>query len=300
MSDVTPPMRFERVFVEITTICNLNCAFCPGTTRPAARMAPDFFHHVLSQVRPLTDQISLHVLGEPLTHPELPRLLGLCAQTGLRANVTTNGTLIDTAAGRALLGPMVRQVNFSLQALPRGAHFDAKALDEILAFVRLALDQRPDLYINLRLWNQDSQRYQETEHTKRLLDRVAATLGMAVTPPPPGRKSRRLAGRLYLHLDTLFDWPGTAPVRRVGFCHALSSQCAILADGTVCPCCLDAEGRLALGNIRHDDLMDILNGARARAMRDGFQHGRLVESLCQTCGYCRRFATRRAPGATPG
>ena len=285
--------RFERVFVEITTICNLRCPFCAGTSRPATRMEPEFFGRVLAQVRPLTDQISLHVLGEPLTHPDFPILLDLCAQAGLAVNVTTNGTLIDTMAGQALLGPMVRQVNFSMQALTHDNDIDTRAVDAVLAFVRAALDQRPDLYLNLRLWNLDNLHTPEADRNARLLDRITAGLDMEITPPPPGRKSRRITGRLYLHQDTLFDWPGTSPPRQTGFCHALSTHCAILADGTVCPCCLDADGRLALGNLRQDALADILDRPRAQAMRAGFQRGRLVEALCRTCGYCRRFSGPR-------
>lgn len=285
--------RLERVFVEITTTCNLRCAFCAGTTRPATRMEPDFFRRVLAQVRPLTNQVSLHVLGEPLTHPDFPILLDLCAQAGLAVNVTTNGTLIDTRAGQALLGPMVRQVNFSLQALTRGNDIDTRALDAILAFVRTALNQRPDLYLNLRLWNLDSLHAPEADRNARLLERIAATLGAEINPPPPGRKSRRITGRLYLHQDTLFAWPGASPPRQTGFCHALSTHCAVLADGTVCPCCLDADGRLALGDLRQADLADILDSPRAQAMRAGFRRGRLVETLCQTCGYCRRFSGSR-------
>lgn len=293
MRDAAPNAVFERVFVEITTTCNLRCPFCAGTSRPSSRMTPDFFRHVLDQVRLVTSQISPHVLGEPLTHPDFPELLDLCAQAGLSVNLTTNGTLIHTTAGRAVLGSMVRQVNFSLQALLQGQEINMSALDAILDFVRSAIDIRPELYINLRLWNLSSLHDPEAPHDTILLSRIANALGTEVSPPPPGRKSRRLTGRVYLHQDTRFGWPGTSAPRTTGYCHALSSHCAVLVDGTICPCCLDAEGILGLGNLHQDDLAEILNNPRARAMREGFKKGQLVESLCQACDYCRRFSKLR-------
>jgi hypothetical protein len=55
------------------------------------------------------------------------------------------------------------------------------------------------------------------------------------------------------------------------------------------PCCLDAQGWLALGNIGHQALGDILQGARAKAIYEGFSKRTVVEELCRKCGYRTRF-----------
>ncbi len=44
----------------------------------------------------------------------------------------------------------------------------------------------------------------------------------------------------------------------------------MLCDGTVVPCCLDSEGRLALGNLHRQELAEILASPRATAMAAGF------------------------------
>lgn len=298
---------FDRVYVEITNRCNLRCAFCAGTNRPPASMDPDFFAAVLAQVRPLTGQVCLHVLGEPLLHPELPRILEHCAAAGLLVNLTTNGTLLPGLESVLLGAGALRQINFSLQALMRGDDLDQHALDAVLAFARRLATDRPGLYVNFRLWTLDSLADPGSgADATRILERLARALDIAPPVPPPGRKSLRLRGRLYLHQDTAFAWPGdlTTPELEQGFCHALSTHCAILADGTVCPCCLDADGGLALGSLREASLTDILAAARATAMRQGFAAGRLVETLCRHCTYCRRFtkhasARRPAPRRNP-
>ena len=73
------------------------------------------------------------------------------------------------------------------------------------------------------------------------------------------------------------------------FCHGLSDQFAILCDGTVTPCCLDAEGDIALGNIFESDIRTILTSDRAIAIKQGFSKKTAVEDLCRRCGYARRF-----------
>lgn len=288
--------RFQRVYVEITNICNLRCHFCAPPIRPAATMEPDFFAAVLQEVRPFTDEICLHVLGEPLTHPQFPLLLEICAKANLRINLTTNATLLSRHRKSILESPALRQVNFSLHALVREKNPDTDTLANVLNFCRASLSQRPDLYVNLRLWNLSSLTAAQ-EHAGWILKQIAAQLSVGTVQVPTGRKSRCLLGRIYLHQDTRFSWPGTTALkkREHGYCHALSTHCAILTDGTVSPCCLDAGGQLALGNIRDTALHKILSGPRATAMYKGFGQGKLVEQLCQTCDFCRRFKKVRRP-----
>ena len=70
----------------------------------------------------------------------------------------------------------------------------------------------------------------------------------------------------------------------------LRDQVGVLWDGTVVPCCLDAEGNIPLGNLFAEELDAILASPRANAIYDGFSQGRAVEALCQRCGYARRFS----------
>jgi radical SAM protein with 4Fe4S-binding SPASM domain len=79
-----------------------------------------------------------------------------------------------------------------------------------------------------------------------------------------------------------------------GTCLGLRKQCAILADGTVTPCCLDGNGELALGSAKVTMLADILSGPRATAIRQGFERGVVVEDLCRRCTYRLRFTPDEA------
>ena len=290
-----PALRFQRIYVEITNICNLRCDFCAGTTRPPASMDPAFFEQVIRQIAPLTDQVCLHVLGEPTLHPHFGTIMELCADAGIQVNLTTNATLLPEKSDLLLQNRALRQINFSMQSLRRTDGLDHGTLESILEFSRQALSLRPELYINFRLWTLDSLHAPaRSDFNSAARAGIASGLGCEIPPLPPGRKSARLAGRAYLHLDTVFDWPGDPGTqeRERGFCHALSTHCAILADGTVCPCCLDAEGRLALGNLHESSLADILASPRARAMRQGFARGELTADVCRHCTYCRRFKSR--------
>jgi len=318
MPKAATPKRFRSIYIEITNQCNRACAFCPGTERQPARMDMELFRLAVDQAAPLAEQIYPHVLGEPLTHPEFASFVAYCAEKGVPMAVTTNGTRITGPAGEALLNPIVTQVNFSLHGLDPTIEGDRRIFGSILDFIVRALVSRPELYLNLRLWNlnkRDDPVARETNAYFLTRTEERFSLAPGCSGAPNTRKSRRLTGRLYLHSDTLFEWPGEGPstigsetsnclqadtneqaptgeANSRGTCRALDTHCAILADGTVVPCCLDRNGGLNLGSIREQSLADILDSPRARGMKDGFSRGELLERQCRHCGYRQRFDKR--------
>ena len=73
------------------------------------------------------------------------------------------------------------------------------------------------------------------------------------------------------------------------FCHGMGDHFGILSDGTVIPCCLDADGVISLGNVYETPLSEIISSERAVKIREGFRCKRAVEELCKRCPYARRF-----------
>ena len=63
----------------------------------------------------------------------------------------------------------------------------------------------------------------------------------------------------------------------------------VLCDGQVVACCLDNDGKLALGNIFDTPIEEILASKRAVNIRDGFQHNIAVEDFCKTCSFTNKF-----------
>jgi hypothetical protein len=87
-----------------------------------------------------------------------------------------------------------------------------------------------------------------------------------------GSRGARIRHKLHLEYGDRFDWPDME-AENMGsrvFCYGLRDQLGILWDGTVVPCCLDHEGDIALGNLFTQDMDEILNSPRAKAIYDGF------------------------------
>lgn len=286
--------RFRKIYVEIGNVCNLQCSFCPEVERRNARLEEEEFRRILEQVKPLAECATFHVMGEPMAHPSFARFVHVAGEVGIPVEITTNGTLLRGEKLEALLHPVVRQVNFSLQSFVD--NFPERPFEDylapIFAFCRRAFAERPDLYVNLRLWNLEKGAKTDGVNEK-ILSQIEQEFGIAVNRNVDARlrKSKRLLHRLYLHYDTRFRWPSAADpeLRTSGTCHGTRSHIAIHADGTVVPCCLDKEAGIPLGQLRSSSLAAIVAGARTERMRQGFERGELVESLCRRCEYATRF-----------
>jgi radical SAM protein with 4Fe4S-binding SPASM domain len=299
--------KFKKIYIEITNRCNLSCSFCHKSKRPGDVMSPGAFAGIVSRIRDYTGHLSLHVLGEPMLHPELDQLLDICHRQGLRVNLTTNGTLLARKGAMLLASPALRQINISLHSYAerQADSLTNDYMDGIFAFLGEAI-AKTGLFINLRLWNMPRPaEVSSSTPNDRILAQLEAffpAAGKIAALPSTGR-GITLAPRVFLSRSHPFTWPH-APgpdYGSQGFCLGLRDHVAILVDGTVAPCCLDAEADINLGNIHHQTLGEILATPRATAIHQGFSQRRVVEPLCRRCSYRQSFACKAKGGAAqPG
>lgn len=276
-------MRFRKVYLEISNICNLSCRFCPGTKRTKKAITEEELTVLLPKIRPYTDYLYFHLMGEPLLHPKLEKFLEMAGEQGFKVILTTNGTLLKKQQEMLLGSPALHKINISLHA------FEANDLsvpfEEYLAdcfsFGQASAGKKLVVY---RLWNNGGEDVQNAE----ILETMHHDF------PDPWVKERlgtRIADRTYLEYGDKFDWPdlSAAEGSEKVFCYGLRDQLGILCDGTVVPCCLDHDGDLALGNLLTQDMEEILTSPRAKAIYEGFSNREAAEELCRKCGYARRF-----------
>ena len=275
--------RFNKIYLEISNLCNLRCSFCPGTRRQPRAMTAEEFSFLLPRLRPWTDYLYFHLMGEPLLHPELETFLQLAGEAGFKVILTTNGTLLPRQQEMLLAAPGLHKVNISLHAFEANdlAVPFSEYLRGCLAFGQAAQGKK---LVSFRLWNQGGQDERNDEILREMKDFFP---GEWVAE----RKGIRIGQRVYLEHGDKFDWPdlGAADGGDRVFCYGLRDQLGVLCDGTVVPCCLDHEGDIALGDLFRQELSEILDSPRAKAIYDGFSRSRAAEELCRKCGYARRF-----------
>ncbi len=278
----------NKAYLEITNICNLSCSFCHKTKRKQRMISEDEFDVLSDKLKGRVKYLYFHLMGEPTVHPKLPNFIRTAKNKGFLPIITTNGTLLGKKRDEILSVPL-HKISVSLHAPSANKAFSSPTyLDDCISFAKVAAER--NVYIAFRLWNIGSE---EEKENGAILEKLQSEF--------PGewadartKNVKKIAERIYIEFAERFDWPDIkleeCSIETDMFCYGLRDQIGILCDGTVVPCCLDADGEVALGNLFDESFDRIIASPRAKAIYDGFSRRRAVEPLCRKCGYAKRFS----------
>lgn len=286
--------RFNKIYLEITNICNLKCSFCPEGKRKKEFIKLESFEYIVNQIKDYTNLIALHVKGEPLMHPELENILKICYESGLKVNITTNATLLEKNLNILLNSPAIRQINMSLHSVNKNENNDIynveNYINSILKVTR-DLTSKTNIIISYRLWNLEN--LEENDENFKILSKIGNYFGKNNLPEiAKQNKFVELENNVFLNQDIEFTWPNLEGqiISESGKCWGLRNQVAILVNGDVVPCCLDQNGDIKLGNIFEEDFENIINSDFSQAFIKSFEENKIMHNLCKRCGFRTRFA----------
>ena len=247
-------VKFKRIYIEITNVCNLNCSFCSKSSKSNREMTPEEFKEVLSKINNYTDYIYLHVKGE-------------C--------ITTNGVFLKDKLPILKKYDNIYQINISLHSENNKKNY----LEDIISSVN---ELSP--YISYRFWTLDNNKMDnKTKEYIKILKKVYNKEEIY--------DGIKLKDKVYLSLDNKFTWPSINNnyYNERGTCLGAKTQLAILSDGTVSICCLDSEGVSNLGNIYLSTMEDILASDKYQNILKGFNDNKVYLDICKHCSYKERF-----------
>ena len=285
--------KFQKIYVEITNVCNLKCSFCPDSKRIKEFITVNKFEYLIKEICNFTNLITLHVKGEPLMHPHLKELLDICEQYNIKVNITTNGTLLRKNLEILSSSSSIRQINISLHSISKNENNNfynfENYLDDVFFSTKYLLDNT-NIIISYRLWNLKDLKL--NEENKLILNKLENFFNVTnLFDRAKNEPFVKLSNNAFLNQDIEFTWPdiNVPIISNNGTCQGLRKQVAILVDGTVVPCCLDDNGIIKLGNIYEDSFINIINSPLSKSIVRGFQENKLIMDLCKKCGYRTRF-----------
>ncbi len=254
-------------------------------------MTPEEFESIIKQIKPHSSFVYLHVKGEPLLHKDLEKILEIASKYEIQINITTNATLLIQKQDVILNSEALRQVNLSLHAFTKDSKIDHdEYIKNALSFAKKANER--GVYTVFRLWNLN----QDDEMTKLGLDVMeqiekSYNLENPLSDSMGGHKSIKIDSHTYVGWEREFKWPSldSEYISDTGFCYGLRHQIAILVDGTVVPCCLDANGEAELGNIFNQEFNEIIQTKLAKSIKHGFAEKKVIHELCQRCQFRTKF-----------
>jgi radical SAM protein with 4Fe4S-binding SPASM domain len=281
---------FKKIYIEITNVCNLNCKFCPETNRKKQSMSVKDFEEIIKKIYKYTNLVCLHVKGEPLLHNKLDRIFQILEKYNLKANITTNGTLIKEKLEIIKEYKAVRQINFSIHSITQNEIKNKEYLQNIFE----SAEKLENIIISYRLWN--LQNIKENNVNKNIIEAIEKFYNIENLKMQLIEKDFiKLKENIFINQDEEFTWPdiNKKTIIKSGRCLALKEHIAILVDGTVVACCLDNNGDIPLGNILDESLENILKKPKSIVIKKNFENRIITCKLCETCGFLQRLENKR-------
>ena len=112
-----PYPELDHIQLEVSTLCNALCAYCPRTTAGHSwnniHMTPATLRPLLRHL-PSVPYVHLQGWGEPLLNPQFFDLIEMVKAHGCRCGTTTNGILLNESNAEKIIHSGIDLVAFSL------------------------------------------------------------------------------------------------------------------------------------------------------------------------------------------
>ncbi len=271
----------------------------------------------------ICEKITFHVMGEPTLHLDFFDILLHTLDRKVRVGLTTNGSGLGGEVGRRLIKYNLHQIDVSLQTpdaesfklrKSRSLSFDSY-IRGILRFFQAYRAKWPETIFKFRFLN--------TMFRKREMERKVGRLKVISSAEElrttfqywsgyiydilgVGRQEREMAAKrieslvpykwnvvevypgLFFETYVLEDWGNAFSDRKIinawgGYCFGMRDHFSVLYNGDVTLCCVDFDGKTAVGNLNNASLEEVLSSKVVGRIVSGFKRFRLVHPYCKRC-----------------
>jgi len=266
----------DRVNIELTNYCNLNCRWCAGSgEREKGFMDFKTFKTIVDQIlspNVIVHEIHLYNVGESLLHPDFCKFIEFLGKLKNKPKVVlvTNVTLLsDLIIDCIIKSNGIDVIQFSVDGgtketfewLRRGAKWD-DTINKINRFLEKNDKSRKTGLITIDMGASFSEEFQQ----------IIKRIDFFDFRPP-------------------HDWTGQEEMKERNFkrsfnphpCWHIQNNLVILWNGDVTLCCADLHGRGVFGNIHEKNIEDLWKGERLNIFRKQVSNRKKEIDLCREC-----------------
>ena len=310
--------KIYDIYLELTNICNFNCKFCPygQMKRKKGIMEKNFAFDIIEQIKEydISKRIALFLMGEPFLVKYIFEVIEKIHQSGLQGIIHTNASLFNDDLIEKILDSDLYELDISLQTFGSKAFYEKtdekydykEYMKNILRFIKRHYEKKSKINVKIHFFASSIYQYFIGAELKKFIKGDFKEVYLFfenwirnnVIDDRMQIKDFELSK--YKEYDILL-LPNIHLVSRkvttfggnignkkkykavFGSCNALVNQIGILWNGIVVPCCNDYDGKIVLGDLHKDKLIDIINSEIAIKLYDGFKKGIVWHPVCKQC-----------------
>lgn len=299
LADVIPLPSPMTVVIEVASVCNLRCHFCPTGDPKLSRSTGKFrglmdlglFQRVISDIDAFPAPVKtlhLHKDGEPLAHPDFCEMVAIAKRSKniRRVETTTNGVLLNPVLNRKIVESGLDRIKISVYGLTKDGF---KKNTQIGVDFERYVENIADLYNNkksleiyIKILEEGLTSDEKTEFLARFGNIADSVFFEHCVDTWPDFSLEGKSGVSQSPIGILGQT--IRPYKKV--CPQPFYNLTVCADGKVTACCADWEVKLVVGDAGITSLGEIWNGNLFDEVRLMMLRGeRRSHPMCGNCGY---------------
>jgi len=174
--------------IGITNVCNLECTFCARTVllnedkfRGPAHMDFELFKKIIDEAVEIgTFSINLNLLNEPLTNPELVKMIKYAKARGIvDVHFHSHGGLLTEKKSIELLDSGLDKLLISIDTPNKEKYEKDKFENQFYEMLRLHKENVNELYVKIKKKRNDGQIVEESVYGRRVFEYFTLELSIS-------------------------------------------------------------------------------------------------------------------------
>lgn len=307
LEDVIPLATPFSAHIDVSSVCNFKCSFCFQADATGMRQANlkrgmmpmPLFQKIVDDLARFDDKVKKVKIGnhgEPTLHPELPEMIRYVRASNIANTVElfTNGSKLEPELNEKMVAAGLQQINISLEGLTReryrevaGVSMDMEQLVENVSHL-YAIRKQCRIYI--KIVDRTSTLSQDKNESYVMTEKDRHSFFATYSP---------ICDEIFVE-NVVPQWARTQfeKQNKVGnegmygqkikqykkICPFIFMYTHFNWDGTTSPCTLDWPRKVVIGNVYHESVKEIWNGARLRQLQQAMLSGeRHRIDFCNDC-----------------
>lgn len=295
------PQRFRfyhhtfSIAIEPTNNCQLRCKECPtgmGTsTRPKGFLQFEDFQKAIDQCADYLLNLTFYFQGEPFLHKDACRCIAYAKEKKIFVNTSTNGQNIDEDLARQIVTSGLHRLVISLDGKDQNSYEQYRqngSIDKVFLSIRnVAAAKRkarspfPQLVVQCLLLRSTENDIAQIIHLAKQAGADKVVFKTAQFYDLENRNEllpiNNANSRYQRNQDGKYECKTSPKIHRN--CWRAWTSVVITWDMNVLPCCFDKDGLYCFGNLKQNNLWDILHGEKYLS----FQHASKNMPMCHNC-----------------
>lgn len=279
-----------KLWIETTNVCNLRCRLCPNKDIPKEQkgfMDWELYKNIIDQSYNYLHEIYLFHRGESLLHPRIIDMIKYANSKNIKTVLHTNATVLNENLSTELIDAKLDFISFSFDGYDKGMYESnripakyEKTLSKIIELLKLKKEMKTDIpYTRIQVMEYTNG--YDKEKLKKQKELFLKNFEGLPVNEWVVRIPHNWGGSISL-LENVDE------LKKIGFkyvpCPFLWYSLTIFYDGKVVPCPQDWFGKISIGDVRENSLVDIFNSEKLINLRETISNGD-IENIepCNTC-----------------